>query len=93
MEPCSPTGHVVCLGAPNSLRVPEEKLLSLYGFLLPVTAGTTGTVQEKNKAGFAHGHVFCLDFSLVIEKDIPAADKLLETKDHIDSYLEDPQKK
>lgn len=59
------TGHVVCLGAPNSLRMPEEKLLLLYDFLLPVTAGTTGTVQEK--AGSAHENVFCLDFCLVIE--------------------------
>lgn len=52
-----------------------------------------GTVQEKNKAGVAHEHVFGLDFSLVIEKAIPAAGKWLETKDYLDSYLEDPQKK
>lgn len=50
-----------------------------------------GTVQEKNKAGFAHEHIFGLDFSLVIEKDIPAAG--LETKYYVNSYLEDPQKK
>lgn len=39
-----------------------------------------GIVQEKNKAVFAHVHVFGLDFSLVIEKDITSADKWLETK-------------
>lgn len=53
-----------------------------------------GIVQEKNKVVFAHEHVFGLDFSLLIGKDIPSADKWLETKDYVDfSYLEDPQKK
>lgn len=69
------TEPVVCLGAPNSLRVPEEMFLLLYGLLLPLTAATVGTVQEKNKAGVAHEQVFGLDFSLVIEKDIPVAEK------------------
>lgn len=45
-------------------------------------------MQQKNKAGLAYEHVLGLDFSLVIEKDIPAADKWLDTKDYADSYLE-----
>lgn len=42
-------------------------------------------MQEKNKAAFAHEHIFVLDFSLIIGNDIPSAYKCLETKDYADS--------
>lgn len=49
--------------------------------------------QDKNKAAFAHEHVFGSDFSLIIGKDIPSADKCLETTDCVDSFcLGDPRR-
>lgn len=71
--------------------------VSVTFLLTPAThshiAGTMDLVQEKNKAAFALEQIFSLEFSLIIGKDIPSADKCLETKDYVDSsYLEDPKK-
>lgn len=57
------------------------------------TADTMDLVQDKNKAAFAHEHIFGSDFSLIIGKNIPSADKHLETTDRVDSScLGDPRR-
>lgn len=97
MEPCNPS-HWAC-GLPWSSYLPQDAWgsVSITLWFNPAThshtAGTTDLVQEKNKAAFAHEHIFGLDFSQIIGKDIPSAYKCLKNRDYVDSsYLGDPQK-